>query len=533
MSAFQPITVQNLSVSFADRLVLKDVSFSVSPGERVALVGENGAGKSTVLRAIAGTLDDTARSTGRISRPLDLVWLDQEPPFADESTVAEAIESVLAPLHRAVQEVEELSQRLDDPAAAARFDEVLSWAESHDAWDVDRRAQLLRDEFALADIDPGRQVGTLSGGQRSRLALATVLSRRPDALLLDEPTNHLDDATLELLAEHLCALATVVLFASHDRVFLDDVATALIDLDATAFGTDGMGGRRFGGGWSDYEQARVAARRRWEEQYALEQEELKRLRAATRIGADKMAHNRGPRDNDKFIYKFKGANVDRALARRKHDAERALAEAQERQVSKPPRELEFTARLAANTAPGPMIMGIGLVVSGRLRLDEFVVDAGEHVLVTGPNGAGKSTLLGVLAQRIPLDAGSLAVTTERIAELTQDPYFADLSRTPLQLYEPLEKLGFPALREFGLLHMRDAVRPVGALSVGQRRRFALAVIIATSPELLLLDEPTNHISLALASELEEAMGTSTGTIVVASHDRWLRRRWTGREITLA
>lgn len=532
MSTAEAVVVSDLSVSYAGRTVLDAVSLTAPPGRRLALVGENGAGKSTVLRAVADRLPSTAEQSGSIARPSDLIWLSQEPPFANASTVADVLATTLAPLRNAVDEIERLSSHLDDPHSAQRYGELLEWAEAHDAWDADRRALLLAEEFGIAGLSPSRPVGSLSGGQRSRLATATALTRRPAALLLDEPTNHLDEGALELLARRLAELNGAVIFASHDRVFLDTTATELIDLDPAALGTDGAGGRRFGGGWSDYESARAAARARWEQQYATEQEELERLRAATTIGTAAVAHNRGPRDNDKFIYRFKGAGVDRALARRRRDAERRLADAERHQILKPPPLLRFRAPLTSPSSPGPMIAATGIRVAGRLSLPTLVVAAGEHLLVTGPNGAGKSTLLGVIAGRVSLDGGDMQVNARRIGELTQDPRFAHPERSPQQLYEALERRGMPPLADLGLLHPRDASRPLRELSVGQRRRLALALIIAVEPELLLLDEPTNHISLTLASELEDALGASSGTIIVASHDRWLRRRWEGAELAI-
>ena len=161
------------------------------------------------------------------------------------------------------------------------------------------------------------------------------------------------------------------------------------------------------------------------------------------------------------------------------------------------------------------------------------VGDGEVVAVMGPNGSGKSTLLGVLSGRVAPDAGTVQVRAQRVVELTQDPVFPDLTATAADTYAALvgpELAERRPLRSLGLLHPREHAKPVVLLSVGQRRRLALAAAVATAPDLLLLDEPTNHLSLALVTELEEAIGTSPGTVVVASHDRWLRRRWAGAEI---
>ncbi|WP_051217850.1 ABC-F family ATP-binding cassette domain-containing protein [Nocardioides insulae] len=529
-----PVTVRDLSVFYRDRPVLRGVDLSVPPGRRVALVGENGSGKSTLLRAIAGTLPERAEVRGELSAPDDLVLLTQEPPFRDDATVAAVLAGTLRPLREAVAAVERLATRLDRPGAADQYAAALEWALAHDAWDADRRAEQAAQRLGLTGVleDAERRVGSLSGGQRTRLALATIMTRRPAALLLDEPTNHLDDEAVALLGEFLRGLPGVVLFASHDRAFLDEVATELIDLEPGEFGTDGSGGRRFGGGWTAYVDARTEARRRWEETYLTQQEELSRLRAATRLGNGSVAHGRGPSDNDKFIHHFKGQNVERTLARRKRDAERRLEEAEAAQVRKPPPPLRFRGDLTGAAGAGRVVQVRDLVVPGRLTLDRLDAEAGERVLVTGANGAGKSTLLGVLSARIAPASGTVEVGARRVAELTQDPVFEDLGRSPERLYREAAGEGAVGLPELGLLHPRDLTRPTGALSVGQRRRLALAIAIAHSPDLLLLDEPTNHLSLALAGELEEAVQASPGAVLVASHDRWLRRRWSGREVAL-
>jgi macrolide transport system ATP-binding/permease protein len=533
-SVLAPLVVTGLSVAYPDRTVLGGVDLLAQPGRRIGLVGENGAGKSTLLRAVAGRLPAQAYVSGAVTAPDDLVLLGQEPPFRDRATVAEVLAMTLAPLRRAAADVERLAGGVGSTAGDAAYESALELAVAHDAWDADRRATLAAERLGLSGLAPDRVVGTLSGGQRTRLALATIMTTRPTCLLLDEPTNHLDDDAIDVLTAFLRDLPGVVVLASHDRVLLDDVCTDLVDLDAGALGTDGSGGRRFGGGWSAYEAARADARRRWEETYAAQQDEIARLRAATRIGTEAIAHDRPPTDNDKFIYFGKGQKVARALSRRKADAQRRLEVAERAQVRKPPAPLAFRGDLTG-AGTGRLVQVRDVEVEGRLRLDRLDLVAGEHLLLTGPNGSGKSTLLGVLSSRLRPTAGTVVVSARTVRELTQDPDVTHPSRSALATYDRAVAglADPPRLRDLGLLHPRDHRTPVGALSVGQRRRLGLAVAIAAAPDLLLLDEPTNHVSLALAGQLEEALATAPGAVLLASHDRWLRRRWEGPELALA
>ncbi|WP_307862065.1 ABC-F family ATP-binding cassette domain-containing protein [Nocardioides sp. SYSU D00065] len=534
ITSIAPLVVSGLSVTYPDRTVLSGVDLLAQPGRRIGLVGENGVGKSTLLRAVAGRLPARAQVSGTVSAPRDLVLLGQEPPFSDAATVAEVLAMTLAPLREAVADVERLAAGVGTPAGDAAYALALEQALAHDAWDADRRASLAAARLGLDALDRERVVGTLSGGQRTRLALATIMTSRPTCLLLDEPTNHLDDDAVDVLTAFLRDLPGVVVLASHDRVLLDDVCTDLVDLDAGELGTDGRGGRRFGGGWSAYEKARADARRRWEEAYAAQQEELARLREATRIGTGAIAHGRGPTDGDKFIHAFKGARVEQTLARRKKDAQRRLEVVEREQLPKPPARLVFRGDLTAPST-GALVLVRDVEVAGRMRCERLDLAAGEHLLLTGGNGSGKSTLLGVLAGRVAATSGTLAVSARTVRELTQDPAVTDPRRSAAATYDAAVR-GLPdppALRDLGLLHPRDHRTPVGGLSTGQRRRLGLAVAIAAAPDLLLLDEPTNHVSLALAGELEEALATAPGGVVLASHDRWLRRRWQGPELTLA
>jgi macrolide transport system ATP-binding/permease protein len=519
---------RDLAKSYGDRVVLDGLDLVVSPGVPLGLVGENGTGKSTLLRLLAGV---ERADAGEVQRPGDLAYLAQDPDFADHATIGSVLEDALRPLHDAVSRLERLAAELDDPAIAEDYADLLEWAVLHDAWSADRRAAQAADRLGLGELDPEQPVAAMSGGQRTRLALAALIARRPTCVLLDEPTNNLDDGAFELLESFLVDLPGVVLVASHDRTFLENVCGQVVDLDPSHFGTDGQGGNRFSGGYSSYLRAKRDARSRWEQAFLAQQDELNQLRAAAKGSARTVAHNRGPRDNDKFIYHSKGENVARTVSRRVKDVERRIEVLEREQIPKPPRALSFRGAVAPEVLNGRAVQVRDLVVDGRVSVPLLDVAGGEHLLVTGANGSGKSTLLKVLAGKLAPTSGLASVNARTVGYLPQDVTFKHPERTPHQVYDGLTGSPRP-LGDLGLLHPRDLSRPVGALSHGQQRRLALAVIVAQRPDLLLFDEPTNHISLSLAEELEESLQRSAGTVVIASHDRWLRRRWDGEQLFL-
>jgi len=514
---------------YGDRRVLDGVNLTASPGRRIGLVGENGAGKSTLLRLLAGV---EAPDAGQIERPAQISLLHQELPFDDAQTVAEVIAGALV-------ESRELLERLDRLLRTGCFDKqedeqeyarVLTRAEEIDAWDAARRAEQAIDGLGVGGIDRGRRLGTLSGGQRSRLALAALLIRRPAALLLDEPTNHLDDEAVAFLEAQLRRMTGVVIVASHDRVFLEEVCTDIVDIDAARGGAT-----RYGGAYSGYLRAKQAERARWEQAFAAQQDEMNALRHAMATTARQVSHNRPPRDGNKMGYDRHGEKVQSSIASRVRNAAQRLAVLERDQIRKPPPLLRFQAPelSTVDNAEGRLITARGVDMPGRVSLDRLDLDSGGKLLITGANGAGKTTLLQILAGRVHPAAGSvLRRKGLRLGLLAQDDRWPDLGRTPRQLYGQLLGAGRTPLVELGLIAPRDLDRPIGALSVGQRRRLALAMLIADPPHVLLLDEPTNHLSLTLAEELEQALGSSPGAVVIASHDRWLRRHWQHDKLTL-
>ncbi|MBB2893313.1 ABC-F family ATP-binding cassette domain-containing protein [Flexivirga oryzae] len=520
------LLITDLVCSYADRRVLDGVSLSVTDGATVGLVGENGSGKSTLLRVVAGLHEADG---GSVSVSLDLGFFSQDTGLDASATLGQVLYDALAPLHEATRRLEALAERMsDDTAAAAEYAAVLEWAVHHDAWDADRRAEVAAHRLGLGEIDRGRTVSSMSGGERSRLALAALLTRRPEVLLLDEPTNHLDDDALDFLETELAAMNGATLVASHDRVFLDRTCTAIVDLDPSHFGTDGRGGRLFSGNFTDYLAAKRDSRVRWQEEFEAQQDELNALRVAARTTNTDIAHNRGPRDNDKFIYGFKGQRVQATVSRRRRNAEQRIELLERERIPKPPAPMHFSGSFDREPIASVMLRSVR--VPGRLRCDRLDVAPGEQLLVTGANGAGKSTLLDVIAGRLAVADGDVQVRARQIGLLTQDVSLTDLSTSAAALFDEVDSR--ISLSSLGLLHPRDHRRRIGALSLGQQRRVELALLIARQPDLLLLDEPTNHLSLSLVDELEEALDASPVTVILASHDRWIRRRWAGDAIHL-
>ncbi|TYL52645.1 ATP-binding cassette domain-containing protein [Agromyces mariniharenae] len=566
------LRADGLSAAYGGRRVFADLSFSVAAGRRIGLIGENGAGKSTLLRLLAGiegaadaapgALGD-ADVSGRLTRPVRTGFLEQVLPFRPEDRVGDVLEAAAAEVRAIERELDAAAAALahddDAGAASARYVAALDDAERADVWSLDTRRDELLDGLRLGAIGLDRRLDEVSGGQRSRFALAALLLAAPDALLLDEPTNHLDDDAASFLEDRLRAWRGPVLFASHDREFLDRVATGLLDLDPGRSGALALagaggapagasrdevlaasGGTVFGGGFSQYLTVKADELERWRRQYDDEQEELRRLRGSAVDSARHVAHGRAATDNDKFLKHFKRGNVEQAVLRRVRNAEQRLETLEREQVRKPPSPLEFagipSGSHALEDASGLLLQLSDVVVEGRLELDALQVAPLTRLLVTGAIGAGKSTLLGVLAGDRPVDRGTVHRRRGlRVQLLEQDVRFADPDAAPRRLYERVlgeRRAEQVPLSSLALIAPRDESRPIGSLSVGQQRRLALALVIARPPHVFLLDEPTNHLSLGLATDLEEALGTYPGAVVIASHDRWLRRRWAGERLEL-
>ncbi|MEV3982259.1 ABC-F family ATP-binding cassette domain-containing protein [Nonomuraea sp. NPDC049758] len=514
--------------------MLTDVSLSVGPGERLAVVGENGSGKSTLLRLLAGVEQP---DDGEIIITGDVGHLGQTLGLPPDHTVQQAVDHALAGLRAMERRLRELESALTDDVMG-EYGELLTAYEARGGYAADARIDRALHGLGLAHVARDRVLSSLSGGERARLGLACVLAADPATLLLDEPTNHLDEPALAWLEERLRGHRGPVVVVSHDRVFLDRVATAVLEVEEGAV-------TRFGGGYSGYLAAKAAARARWEQAYAAWCEEVRQVREHAATTAHRVAAGRAMRDNNKMAYDRNAGRVQSSVAARVRNAHERLRRLEDDPVPRPPAPLRFRAAFRAPAPAGngpagngpagdgpagdgpdasvPLVELRDVHVGDRLHVGSLTVRAGERVLVSGPNGAGKSTLLRVLAERAGCRAGHLPQDDDL------NPGLAVLAAFGHDGYADERRA---ALLDTGLFPAHALDRRVGELSVGQRRRLSLARLLIREHDLLLLDEPTNHLSPVLADELDHALAAYQGAVVMVTHDRALRRRFTGTEIRL-
>ena len=512
----------DLSVMRGSTPVLDHVDLTVTSSSRIAIVGENGRGKSTLLHVLDGSLPP---DSGTVQRIGTLSVAEQEMPTGDRRTVGEAVaEAIAAPL-AALALLDEAAVALSsgDLAAADRYSAALEHAEALDAWDAERRVQVAL-EALDAETDPTRLLEDLSVGQRYRVRLACLLGADDDFLLLDEPTNHLDRSGLEFLTEQLRARNGGVVVVSHDRALLSDVAETIIDLDPSP----DRRARVYGNGYTGYRDGRRAERERWEQEYERQQTELGRLQDSLSSAQNRLVSGWRP---EKGTNKHGRATRAGGLVQSVHRRQEQL-EAHAVTVPEPPQQFRFP---ELSTRTGAVLVSVDQVsVAGRLLHPvSFSLSHRGRLVVTGPNGGGKSTLLGVVSEELPPDAGSVRRPQNvRLGFLRQETSLP-LDRRASEIYaarvdalvaagtvQPTQVVG---LSQLGLLRARESSKRVGELSMGQQRRLDLALVLASKPQLLLLDEPTNHLSIALVDELTEALGATQAAVILSSHDRQLLR----------
>jgi len=539
------LNLSGVSHGYGDRQLLDGIGLVITAGEHVAIVGENGAGKSTLLRILAGLEapdEGTAVSHGRVG------YLAQTHGLPESFTVGAAVDASLASLRGLEAELDRLEAGLAD----AEDDDLETYGrlqteyQLREGYAAESRVEAALDRLGLGGLDRKRTLGSLSGGEQERVALACVLADPADILLLDEPTNHLDARGTAWLEDRLAAHRGTVVVVSHDRVLLRKVASTVIEVDAERRAVT-----RYGNGYDGYLREKAAERQRWVQQYHewIDAMDAEQRQADTVAG--KMGYAR-QRDNDKVGFDFKAGTWQKAASSKVRNAQERLRRLEASPIDRPPVPLRLAAELAvdpgaaASAAPAgygvsgataatggdtlgsasAILTARGVAVPDRLGVTDFAARTGEKILITGPNGAGKSTLLSVLAGTLEPVEG-LVQRPARIGYLQQE---LELPQRPTLRLLPAFAAGLggnidepaEALLRLGLFRTSEFHVPVGSLSAGQQRRLALARLLLGGYGTLIVDEPTNHLAPVLVEQLEEALAGFTGTLVMVSHDRALR-----------
>ncbi|MFJ8357662.1 ABC-F family ATP-binding cassette domain-containing protein [Streptomyces sp. NPDC093984] len=519
------LVAKNLAAGHGDRSLFTGLDLVVAPGEVIGLVGANGAGKSTLLRMLAGLLTPEQGEL-RLSPPTATVGhLPQEPERRPGETVWEflARRTGVADAQRAMDEA---TQGLVDGAPGADD----AYAASLERWlalggaDHDERAEEVADSLGLG-VGLDQPMTSLSGGQAARAGLASLLLSRYDVFLLDEPTNDLDLDGLERLERFVSGLRAGTVVVSHDREFLTRTVTKVLELDL-AQGQINL----YGGGYEAYleerERARRHAREEYEE-YADKKSALQDRAQMQRTWMDKGVKNarRKASDNDKIGRKFRSEASEKQAAKARQ-TQRMIERLEV--VEEPRKEWELRMEIASAPRSGAVVATLR---DAEVRRGDFTfgpvslqIDWADRVAVTGANGAGKSTLLGALLGRVPLDAGHASLGSgvlvgevDQARKLFHGPEsLLDAFRAAVPDTEPAEVRTL--LAKFGL-KTDHILRPAATLSPGERTRAALALLQGRGVNLLVLDEPTNHLDLPAIEQLESALDSYEGTLLLVTHDR--------------
>ena len=517
------LNVEHLYKYFNGQALLKDINFTVEDREAVGLIGINGCGKSTLLNIITGSegYDKTPEGLGsvNIAGKASIGFLRQNSGLNSELTIGEEMKNAFAPLLETLDKMKFLEKKMADggdiDSISHEYAELSSYFEARDGYRIDVKIKQVLNGMGFGSTPTDRVISTLSGGEKTRLALAKLLLEEPNLLILDGPTNHLDFETLMWLEDYLKGYKGAIIIVSHDRYFLNKVCTRICEIEQGRLTS-------YRGDYSSYLVQKKMNSERQLKEYEAQQKEIAKLE-------DYVAKN------------LVRASTSKMAKSRQHMLDRIERIDKPLMYTKPPKiKLEYDiepTKEIVRVVDCPLVVGEGADKKELIKSLTMNVRRGEHVAIIGANGIGKTSILKLIQGIIPHEGGNISWGGNvKISYFEQEHAILDPHKTVLEeimdryprLSEQLARSVLGAV----LLTGENVFKPISVLSGGERAKLCFAIMALNRGNVLVLDEPTNHLDLSTKEVLEDALAEFGGTIILVSHDRYLLNKVASRIIEI-
>lgn len=515
------LNVEHLYKYFNGQALLKDINFTVEDREAVGLIGINGCGKSTLLNIITGSegYDKTPEGLGsvNIAGKASIGFLRQNSGLNSELTIGEEMKNAFAQLIETLDKMKVLEKKMADggniDSISHEYAELSSYFEARDGYRIDVKIKQVLNGMGFGSTPTDRVISTLSGGEKTRLALAKLLLEEPNLLILDEPTNHLDFETLMWLEDYLKGYKGAIIIVSHDRYFLNKVCTRICEIEQGRLTS-------YRGDYSSYLVQKKMNSERQLKEYEAQQKEIAKLE-------DYVAKN------------LVRASTSKMAKSRQHMLDRIERIDKPLMYSKPPKiKLEYDiepTKDIVRVVDCPLVVGEGADKKELIKSLTMNVRRGEHVAIIGANGIGKTSILKLIQGIIPHEGGNISWGGNvKISYFEQEHAILDPRKTVLEeimdRYPRLSEQQARSVLGAVLLTGENVFKPISVLSGGERAKLCFAIMALNRGNVLVLDEPTNHLDLSTKEVLEDALAEFSGTIILVSHDRYLLNKVASRII---
>lgn len=517
------LNVEHLYKYFNGQALLKDINFTVEDREAVGLIGINGCGKSTLLNIITGSegYDKTPEGLGsvNIAGKASIGFLRQNSGLNSELTIGEEMKNAFAPLLETLDKMKVLEKKMADggdiDSISHEYAELSSYFEARDGYRIDVKINQVLNGMGFGSTPTDRVISTLSGGEKTRLALAKLLLEEPNLLILDEPTNHLDFETLMWLEDYLKGYKGAIIIVSHDRYFLNKVCTRICEIEQGRLTS-------YRGDYSSYLVQKKMNSERQLKEYEAQQKEIAKLE-------DYVAKN------------LVRASTSKMAKSRQHMLDRIERIDKPLMYTKPPKiKLEYDiepTKDIVRVVDCPLVVGEGADKKELIKSLTMNVRRGEHVAIIGANGIGKTSILKLIQGIIPHEGGNISWGGNvKISYFEQEHAILDPHKTVLEeimdRYPRLSEQQARSVLGAVLLTGENVFKPISVLSGGERAKLCFAIMALNRGNVLVLDEPTNHLDLSTKEVLEDALAEFSGTIILVSHDRYLLNKVASRIIEI-